>query len=100
MQGLIFEFLGIKKKYQNLIFWIIAIFSALAFAAGHLPSVMMLVNLSTINEIPLALLYEIILINGMLSVFAAYYFRKYGFFAPVDIHFWADIIWHVVWGAI
>ncbi|MFO7826536.1 MAG: CPBP family glutamic-type intramembrane protease [Cyclobacterium sp.] len=90
----------LKKKYQNRIFWIITIFSAFAFATGHLPSVMMFFNLSTINELPSVLLYEIMLINGILSVFAAYYFRKYGFFAPVGIHFWADIIWHVIWGAI
>ena len=28
------------------------------------------------------------------------YFRKYGFLAPVGIHFWADIVWHVLWGLV
>jgi len=40
------------------------------------------------------------LLNGLMSIFAAYYFRKYGFLAPVGIHFWADIVWHVLWGLI
>lgn len=88
----------LKKKYQKLIFWIFAVFSAFVFGASHVPSVMILFDLTTISEIPNVLLYEIILINGILSLFAAYFFREYGFFAPVGIHFSADIIWHVIWG--
>ncbi len=89
----------LKKRWQNQIFWIIAIFSALAFALGHIPSVMIFFGLNTVNEIPLALMCEIILLNGVVSLFAAYYFRKFGFLAPVGIHFWTDV-WHVVWGVI
>lgn len=90
----------LKKRWQNQIFWIVTIFSALAFAAGHIPSVMILLGLNTVNEIPLALMSEIILLNGVVSLFAAYYFRKYGFLADVGIHFWTDVVWHVVWGVI
>jgi hypothetical protein len=25
---------------------------------------------------------------------------KYGFLAAVGIHFWTDVIWHVIWGMI
>ena len=88
----------LKKRWQNQIFWIVTIFSALLFAIGHIPSVMILFGLNTVNEIPLALMGEIILLNGVLSLFAAYYFRKFGFLAAVGIHFWTDVIWHVVWG--
>jgi membrane protease YdiL (CAAX protease family) len=90
----------LKKKLQTQVFWIVVIFSALAFAAGHIPSVMILFGLNTVNEIPLALMSEIILLNGLLSLFAAYYFRKFGFLAAVGIHFWTDVIWHVIWGVI
>ncbi|HEC78962.1 MAG TPA: CPBP family intramembrane metalloprotease [candidate division WOR-3 bacterium] len=90
----------LKKRWQNQIFWIVAIFSALAFAFGHIPSVMILFGLNTVNEIPFALMTEIILLNGVLSLFAAYYFRKFGFLAAVGIHFWVDIVWHVIWGMI
>jgi len=90
----------LKKKWQNKIFWIVTVISALAFALGHIPSVMILFGLNTVNEIPLALMSEIILLNGVLSLFAAYYFRKFGFLAAVGIHFWTDIVWHVVWGVI
>lgn len=90
----------LKKRWQNQIFWLVAIFSALAFAFGHIPSVMILLGLNSINEIPLALMSEILFLNEVLSLFAAYYFRKYGFLAAVGIHFWTDVVWHVIWGAI
>lgn len=90
----------LKKRWQNQIFWIMAIFSALAFAVGHIHSVMILLGLNTVNEIPLALMSEIILLNGVLSLFAAYYFKKFGFLAAVGIHFWTDVVWNVVWGVI
>jgi len=90
----------LKKRWQNQIFWIVTLFSALAFALGHFPSVMILFGLNTIQEIPFVLISEIILLNGLISFFAAYYFRKYGFLAAVGIHFWTDIIWHVIWGMI
>ncbi|GAH21954.1 unnamed protein product, partial [marine sediment metagenome] len=90
----------LKKRWQNQIFWMIAIFSALAFALAHIPSVMLLFGFNGINEIPLALMGEIILLNGVVSLFAAYYFRKFGFLAAVGIHFWTDVVWHVIWGVI
>ncbi|MGB2727209.1 MAG: CPBP family glutamic-type intramembrane protease [Halobacteriota archaeon] len=90
----------LKKRWQNQIFWIVAIFSALAFALGHIPAVMLLFGFESISEIPAAFICEIILLNGVLSLFAAYYFRKYGFLAPVGIHFWTDMVWHVIWSVI
>jgi len=59
----------------------------------------MLYDIDSFSEIPPAVVTEIILLNGSLSLFAAYYFRKYGFLAPVGIHFWTDVVWHVIWGA-
>jgi len=90
----------LKNKWQNLIFWIITIISAFAFAMGHIPSVILLFNFNSFTDFPPALLSEIILLNGVFSLFAAYYFRKYGFLAAVGIHFWADVVWHVIWGVV
>lgn len=90
----------LKKRWQNQIFWIVTFFSALAFALGHFPSVMILFGLNSIQEIPFILISEIILLNGVISFFAAYYFRKFGFLAAVGIHFWTDVVWHVIWGII
>ncbi len=94
------SFIILRKRWQEPIFWIVTIFSALAFAFGHLPSVMYLFGFNQLNEVPLTLMSEIILLNGVLSIFAAYYFMKYGFLATIGIHFWTDIVWHVIFGLI
>lgn len=90
----------LKKRWQNQVFWIVTVLSALAFAFAHIPSVMLFYGLRTLSEVPFALVSEIIFLNGVLSIFAAYHFRKFGFLAPVGIHFWTDIVWHVIWGMI
>ncbi|MCD6284330.1 MAG: hypothetical protein J7M39_00270 [Anaerolineae bacterium] len=44
------------------------------------------------------MLVEIFLLNGVLSVIVAWLFRRYGFLAAMSVHFWTDVVWHVVWG--
>jgi membrane protease YdiL (CAAX protease family) len=88
----------LKGKWQGKVFWGVTIFSALVFALGHLPLVMLAFRIESVNQVPAALMSEIILLNGIVSLLAAYYFRQYGFLAAVGIHFWTDIVWHVLWG--
>ncbi|MCX6248024.1 MAG: CPBP family glutamic-type intramembrane protease [Bacteroidetes bacterium] len=94
------SFVIFRKKWKIQIFWVVAVFSAIVFAFAHMPSLMMLWGLTSIDKIPILLLIEIILLNGVLSLFAAKYFKKYGLFAAIGIHFWADIVWHVIYGLI
>jgi hypothetical protein len=90
----------LRGRWQTQVYWVISVIAAIAFGMGHLPSIMFLYNWTSISQVPSTLLAEMILLNGVLSIFAAYYFKKYGFLAPVGIHFWADILWHVIWGLI
>lgn len=90
----------LKNRGREIVFWSVAIFSAIAFAVSHIPSVMILYGFDSLGQIPIAMTIEIILLNGVLSIFAAYYFRKYGFLAAVSIHFWVDVVWHVIWGGL
>jgi hypothetical protein len=87
----------LRGRWQNQTFWVVTGFSALAFAAGHLPAFSLLYN-KPFTDISPVLYLEIILLNGLVSVFAAYYLRKYGYLAAIGIHFWTDIVWHVFWG--
>lgn len=87
-----------KGRWQKQLFWIIAVISALAFAFGHYPAIMFLIGYKTLSAVPFWLHVELILLNGLIGILAAYYFRKYGFLAAVGVHFWCDIIWHVLWG--
>ncbi len=96
----VISYLILKRKYLNKVFWIIAIMSAIIFAIGHFPALFILYNLKSIADLPLLFASEILLLNSLVSLFAAYYFRKYGFLAAVGIHFWADIIWHVIYGVV
>jgi membrane protease YdiL (CAAX protease family) len=90
----------LRGRGLTVVYWVAATFAALAFAASHLPSLMIILGVNDLTQFSPILLLEIFLLNGLMSMFAAYYFRKYGFLAPVGIHFWADIVWHVLWGLV
>ena len=90
----------LKRRWQNQVFWGLTILSALAFTFGHILAITVLFRLNAINEIPVALIAEIILLNGVVPLFAAYYLRKFGVLAAISIHFWTDVVWHVIWGAV
>lgn len=90
----------LNGRWQNQVFWIVAVSSAIAFSVAHFPSVMYLMGMKAIAEIPLPLMGELFLINGLVSLFAAYHFRKHGFLAAVGVHFWTDVVWHVIWGLV
>jgi len=94
----IISWIILRKRWQEPVFWLATVFSALAFAAGHLPGIMLILGLEQISDLPAALMLEILLLNGALSICAGYYLKKFGFLAAVGVHFWTDIVWHVVWG--
>ena len=86
-----------KLKHQDIIFWIVTIFASIAFALGHLPTVMALAGYKTLNEISALLIIEIILLNGIISAVCAVNFKKYGIISAMGIHFWIDIVFHVIY---
>ncbi len=90
----------LRGRAQNVVFWVFAVVSAVIFGLGHLPSLMLLQGWTSMSQASPALMAELVLLNGIMSIAAAYYFKKFGFLAPVGIHFWADVVWHVIWGAL
>jgi hypothetical protein len=88
----------LKNRWQGQVYWAVSVMSALAFAFGHLPAVMMLYGFRDFSAMPPALVGELILLNGVVAIACAYNMRRYGFLAAVGVHFWADILWHVVYG--
>jgi hypothetical protein len=71
--------------------------AALAFGAGHLGSTMLLLDASSPAEIPARVLVEVLLINGIIGIIAGDRYRRNGLVAAVGVHFWTDIVWHVIW---
>jgi hypothetical protein len=88
----------LRGRGQDAVYWIVAGFSALAFGLGHLPSLMFLSGWTSLDQIPSVLLGEIIGLNGLLAIGAAYVFKRVGFLGSVGVHFWNDVVWHVLWG--
>ena len=77
--------------------WIGIIIAALAFGAAHFPSVMILLNVNDPSQLSPALIVYILLLNGVLGLVAGYKMIKDGLVAAMGIHFWADVVWHVLW---
>ena len=90
------SYVVLKNRYQYHVFWIVAFFSALAFGAAHIPAIALAMGFKNMADIPPVLIIEIILLSGVVAIPCAYYFREFGFLAAVGIHFWADVVWHVI----
>ncbi|HMA05103.1 MAG TPA: CPBP family glutamic-type intramembrane protease [Methanomicrobiales archaeon] len=88
----------LKGERQDQVFWAVAVFSALLFGFSHLPALMILFGLPSFQQVPPVFLAEVLLLNGVLSLAAASFFKKSGFLAAVGVHFWADVVWHVLFG--
>jgi len=95
---LVSKVVTLKGEQENTAFWTAAIFSGMFFAAGHIPSVMLMLGTDGFAGIPTAMLVEIFVLNGMLSLVAAHFLRKSGYLAAVTMHTSANIVWHVIWG--
>ncbi|MBN1697905.1 MAG: CPBP family intramembrane metalloprotease [Spirochaetales bacterium] len=77
--------------------WIGNGIAALAFSAGHLPSAMVLMGASSPMDIPLPVLIEGLLLNSFVGLIAGERYIRDGLVAAMGVHFWADIVWHVIW---
>lgn len=78
--------------------WIANVIAALAFGAGHLGTIMVLTHAVSPAELSSVLLVEIFILNGVLGVIAGQRYMKDGLAAAAGVHFWADVVFHVLWG--
>lgn len=77
--------------------WIGNVIAALAFGAGHLPAAMMLLGVVGPAQIPPLVLAELFVLNGMVGLVAGERYIRDGLVAAAGVHFWADVVWHVIW---
>ncbi len=85
-----------RLNATNTALWIGNFFAALAFAAGHLPTLMILFNVTSPAQIPPAILIEVVLLNGIMGLAAGERYMRSGLVAAAGVHFWADVVWHVL----
>jgi membrane protease YdiL (CAAX protease family) len=93
-----FLFSLMLRKWNGLhtALWIGNAIAALAFAASHLPSAMFLLNASSPAELPPLILLELFTLNSLLGLVAGERLMRDGLVASIGVHFWADVVWHVL----
>lgn len=78
-------------------FWVANFIAAMAFGAAHLGSAMVILGGTSLDVISPLVMGEIFLINGIVGMVAGERYVQQGLVAAAGIHFWMDIVWHVVW---
>ncbi len=89
----------LRGRASNLVFGVVTGASAVLFTVAHFPMVMLLMGIETVREIPWMFAFELLLMNGTLSIVAALFMRRWGILSAMGLHFWTDVGWHVVWGS-
>lgn len=96
--GFILNWLFKRFNGRTAALWIANIIAALAFGAGHLPALFFLTGASSPADLNPVLLAEVFLLNGVIGLVAGWRYMKDGLVAASGVHFWTDIVFHVVWG--
>lgn len=96
--GLLLNWLLKRFNRLSLALWIANLIAALAFGAGHLGSLFFLTSASSLAELNPVLLAEVFLLNGLIGLVAGERYMKDGLVAAAGVHFWTDVVFHVLWG--
>jgi hypothetical protein len=93
----LFSLLLRRGRGKGIVLWGANVMAALAFAAGHLPTMMLLFGVSSPAQMPPLVLVELFLLNGVVGLVAGERYMRDGLVAAAGVHFWTDVVWHVIW---
>jgi membrane protease YdiL (CAAX protease family) len=96
--GLLLNWLLKRFNGRTVALWIANVIAALAFGAGHLGTVVFLTGAASLAELSPVLLVEVFLLNGLIGLIAGERYMKDGLVAAAGVHFWTDVVFHVMWG--
>lgn len=96
--GFILNWLLKRFNGRTLALWIANVIAALAFGAGHLGTIMFLTGAPSLAALDPVLLAEVFLLNGVVGLIAGERYIKEGLVAAAGVHFWTDVVFHVIWG--
>ena len=106
-RGVVFGFWGVILNWllkrlngRAAALWIANILAALAFGAAHLGTLLFVTGASSLAELNPILLMEVFLLNGIVGLVAGERYIKDGLVAAAGVHFWTDVVFHVLWGLI
>jgi hypothetical protein len=86
----------LRRRRRAAALWIGNAIAALAFSASHLPAAMYLMNAATPAALPPLILIELFLLNSLMGLVAGERYMRDGLVAAMGVHFWADVVWHVI----
>ena len=89
-----------RSSGKRLAWWFGNLMAALAVSASHIPAAMLLLKVPSPAAIPASAMAELFLLNGSLGLVAGERYMRNGLVAAMGVHFWADIVWHVIWPAL
>ena len=98
MWGLLLNWLFGRFNRRSLVLWVANVIAALAFGAGHLGTLLFLTGASSPAELNPILLAEVFILNGLIGLVAGERYKKDGLIAAAGVHFWTDVVFHVLWG--
>ena len=98
--GLMLNWLFKRFNGRTAALWVANVIAALAFGASHLGTVLVLTHASSLAELSPVLIAEIFLLNGAIGLIAGERYMKDGLIAAIGVHFWTDVVFHVLWGLI
>jgi membrane protease YdiL (CAAX protease family) len=96
--GLILTWLFKYFNGRTAALWIANIIAALAFAASHLGTLLVLTHASSLASLNPVLIAEIFILNTVVGLVAGERYMKDGLVAAMGVHFWTDVVFHVLWG--
>ena len=96
--GLLLNWLLKRFNGRSLALWIANVIAALAFGAGHLGTIFFLTGASSLAELNSVLLAEVFILNGIIGLIAGQRYMKDGLVAAAGVHFWSDVVFHIIWG--
>ena len=98
--GFLLNWLLKRFNGRTVALWIANFIAALAFGAGHLGTILFLTHASSLSELSPILLAEVFILNGIIGLIAGERYMKDGLVAASGVHFWTDVVFHVIWGLI
>ena len=96
--GLLLNWLFKHFNGRTVALWIANLIAALAFGAGHLGTILFLTGASSLAELSPVLLVEVFILNGIVGLIAGERYMKDGLIAASGVHFWTDVVFHVIYG--
>ncbi len=76
------------------------VIASLAFGAAHLPATMVVLGVETPADLPSIVIAEVIVLSAIVGIVSGQRYMKEGLIAAVGVHFWTDVVWHILWPAI